>query len=214
MHLALRFAAVFALAVVAGCDSKKETPVHTPPPPPSANSKLATFGGGCYWCVEALFDRIEGVEAVESGYSGGSVEDPSYEQVCSGRTGHAEAVEVRYDSSKVTYETLLEIFFKTHDPTTPNQQGADRGTQYRSVIFFHDAEQQKIAEEVKASIEKAGVYDRPIVTQIVPFERFWKAEDYHQDYYEQNSDNRYCNAVIPPKLAKLEKLFKDRLKKR
>jgi peptide-methionine (S)-S-oxide reductase len=205
-----------AVALLSGCDasSPKESPVKKPPPPPpTATSKLATFGGGCFWCVEALFQRVAGVEAVASGYSGGDAANPTYEEVCSGRSGHAEAVQVRYDASKVTYETLLEIFWKTHDPTTLNRQGNDVGTQYRSVVFFHDEEQHRIALEVKAAIEQAGIYDRPIVTQIVPFERFWKAEAYHQNYFEENPDNRYCQAVIPGKFAKLEKLFKDRLKK-
>lgn len=216
MHRLAAVVSILALAAVAACDesSSKEPSVKKTPPPSGSASKLATFGGGCFWCVEAVFQRVEGVESVESGYSGGSTESPTYEQVCTGKTGHAEAIQVRYDSKKVAYETLLEIFFKTHDPTTLNQQGADRGTQYRSVIFFHDAEQQKIAEEVKASLTKEHVYDRPIVTQIVPFERFFKAEDYHQNYFEENPENRYCSAVIPPKLEKLEKLFKDRLKKR
>ena len=209
---------LLAVALFAGCDasSPKESNVKKsppPPPPPTASSRLATFGGGCFWCVEALFQRVEGVESVASGYSGGDSANPTYEEVCSGRSGHAEVIQVRYDSTKVTYETLLEIFWKTHDPTTLNQQGADRGTQYRSVVFFHDAEQQKITEEVKASLTQAKAFDKPIVTEIVPFEKFWKAEDYHQSYFELNPDNRYCQAVIPAKLAKLEKVFKDRLKK-
>ena len=209
-------ASLFVLALFAACDdpSPKESSVKkSPPPPPTSSSRLATFGGGCFWCVEALFERVAGVETVASGYSGGAVMNPTYEQVCGGRTGHAEVIQVRYDSSKVPYETLLEIFWKTHDPTTLNQQGNDHGTQYRSVVFFHDAEQQRIALEVKGALEKAKAFDRPIVTQIVPFEKFWKAEDYHQSYFESNPDNRYCQAVIPPKLAKLEKVFKDRLKK-
>ena len=216
MNRAVVVVSLLGIALLTACDasSPKESSVNRLQSPPStASSKLATFGGGCFWCVEALFQRVEGVEAVESGYSGGTVANPTYKDVCSGRTGHAEVVEVRYDSTKVRYETLLEIFWKTHDPTTLNRQGNDQGTQYRSVVFFHDADQQKIAEEVKASLEAAKAFDRPIVTQIVPFERFWKAEDEHQSYFELNPDNRYCQAVIPPKLAKLEKVFKDRLKK-
>jgi peptide-methionine (S)-S-oxide reductase len=211
-------AALACLAfVLGGCDGPerpKESDVRPTPPPPTSNSKLATFGGGCFWCVEALFERVEGVESVESGYSGGTTPNPTYKQVCSGQTGHAEAVQVRYDPKKVAYETLLEIFWKTHDPTTPNRQGADVGTQYRSVVFFHDAEQERIAREVKAALDEAKVYARPIVTEIVPFERFWKAEEYHQGYYDLNSDQGYCQVVIGPKIEKLEKIFKDRLKKR
>ncbi len=214
-----RLAAVLACLafLLGGCDRpdrSKEPSVSRKPPPPSSNSRLATFGGGCFWCVEALFERVEGVESVESGYSGGATPNPTYKQVCSGETGHAEAVQVRYDPKKVAYETLLEIFWKTHDPTTPNRQGADVGTQYRSVVFFHDAEQERIAREVKAALEEAKVYARPIVTEIVPFERFWKAEEYHQGYYDLNSNQGYCQVVIGPKIEKLEKVFKDRLKKR
>ena len=220
-------AALACLALLfGGCDEPdrpKESAVSpTPPPPPASpaptppvpTTALATFGGGCFWCVEALFERVEGVASVESGYSGGTTPNPTYKQVCSGETGHAEAVQVRFDPKKVAYDTLLEIFWKTHDPTTPNRQGADVGTQYRSVVFFHDAEQARIAREVKAALEAAKVYDRPIVTEIVPYERFFKAEEYHQGYYDLNSSAGYCRVVIAPKLEKLEKVFKDRLKKR
>ena len=154
--------ALAALLVVVSrlgaCDAKESSVKKSPPPPPTPRSKLATFGGGCFWCVEALFERVEGVESVESGYSGGDAPNPTYKQVCAGTTGHAEAVQVRYDSTKVTYETLLEIFWKTHDPTTPNRQGNDYGTQYRSVVFFHDADQKRIAEEVRASLTEAKAF--------------------------------------------------------
>ena len=224
-------AALACLALLfGGCDGPdrpKESAVSPTPPPPNpaplgapdplppvSTSGLATFGGGCFWCVEALFERVEGVRSVESGYSGGATPNPTYKQVCSGETGHAEVVQVRFDPKQVSYESLLEIFWKTHDPTTPNQQGADKGTQYRSVVFFHDEAQARIAREVKAALSEAKVYARPIVTEIVPFERFYAAEAYHQGYYDLNADQGYCQVVIAPKLEKLEKVFKDRLKRR
>jgi peptide-methionine (S)-S-oxide reductase len=182
-------------------------------PAEPAGTKLATFGGGCYWCVEAVFERVEGVLGAESGFSGGLAPNPTYEDVCGGDTGHAEVVQVRYDPRKVRYEQLLEIFWKTHDPTTPNRQGADVGTQYRSVVFFHDEEQKKVAESVKADLEAAKAFDRPIVTQIAPFEGFWPAPEKHQGFYDANRDHGYCRAVIAPKIEKLEKVFRDRLKK-
>lgn len=186
-------------------------PKDTKPDP--ATTKLATFGGGCFWCVEAIFLRLAGVVSVESGYSGGSKESPTYQEVCSGTTGHAEVVQVRYDPAKVAYDALLEVFWKTHDPTTVDRQGADVGTQYRSVVFWHDDEQRRAAEDVKRRLEEAKVFDKPIVTQIVPFQRFWRAEGYHQGYFDANPDQPYCRVVIGPKVAKLEKVFRDRLKR-
>lgn len=168
---------------------------------------LATFGGGCFWCTEAVFQMVKGVLAVESGYAGGKDPQPTYEAVCSGRTGHAEVVQLRFDPAQVRYEDLLEVFFRTHDPTTLNRQGNDIGTQYRSVIFYHDGAQQKIAEDVKRRLEAAGVYDGPIVTEVVPIDRFHKAEAYHQDYYRRNPGQGYCAAIIGPKLAKFKKAF-------
>jgi peptide-methionine (S)-S-oxide reductase len=177
-----------------------------------AKTRTATFGGGCFWCTEAVFRRLEGVVSVESGYAGGKGANPTYEQVCSGATGHAEVVQVRYDPSKVSYEQLLEVFWKTHDPTTVDAQGADVGTQYRSVIFAHDEEQRRVAEDLKARLEEAKAFDGPIVTQVVPYETFWKAEGYHQDYFAANPVQPYCRAVIAPKISKFEKAFADRLK--
>ncbi|MFO0934248.1 MAG: peptide-methionine (S)-S-oxide reductase MsrA [Planctomycetota bacterium] len=190
----------------------QETPAMatTPPPAPTA---LATFGGGCFWCTEAVFLRLKGVVSVASGYAGGTVANPTYEQVSSGETGHAEVIQVRFDPAQVKYEQLLEVFFKTHDPTTLNRQGADVGTQYRSVIFTHDDAQKKTAEEVKAALEAAKAFDRPIVTEITPYKAFYKAEDYHQGYYDANPRAGYCRVVIAPKLEKLEKVFADRLKR-
>ncbi len=169
----------------------------------------ATLGGGCFWCVEAVFDRLRGVERVVSGYAGGSVPNPSYRQVTTGTTGHAEVVQVTFDPDEVSYRTLLEVFFTTHDPTTLNRQGADRGTQYRSVILYHDEEQRQTAEAVRA--EMAGVWDDPIVTEIAPLDTFYEAEAYHQDYYANNAAQPYCQAVIAPKVAKLRKQHLDKL---
>lgn len=174
--------------------------------------KTATFGGGCFWCVEAVFERVKGVESVVSGYSGGNIKDPTYREVTSGLTGHAEVTQIKYDPEVITFAVLLEIFWKTHDPTTLNRQGADVGTQYRSVIFYHDDNQKSLAETYKDKLIAAGVYKDPIVTQIVPFEEFYVAEDYHQEYYELNSNQPYCQYVIVPKIKKLEAVFADKLK--
>ncbi len=174
-------------------------------------TEVATFAAGCFWCVEAVFQSLKGVLSVESGYAGGTVANPSYEAVCAGDTGHAEACQVRFDPSQVTYENLLEVFWKTHDPTTLNRQGADAGTQYRSVIFSHDAWQKAAAETMKREIGAAKISDKPIVTQIVPFTNFNRSDAHHQDYYRRNSDAPYCQMVIRPKLDKLRTLFKDRL---
>lgn len=177
------------------------------------NYEVATLGAGCFWCVEAIYQRLEGVEKVESGYSGGNVKNPSYEQVCTGRTGHAEVIQLTFDPKKISYKELLEVFFRTHDPTTLNRQGNDVGTQYRSVIFYHTDEQRKIAEQVKKETEQAKIWDDPIVTEISPFTAFYKAEEYHQNYYNQNSYKPYCMLVINPKLNKFRKEFGGKLKK-
>jgi peptide-methionine (S)-S-oxide reductase len=175
--------------------------------------EVATLGAGCFWCVEAIFQRLEGVEKVESGYSGGHVKNPSYDDVCTGRTGHAEVIQVTFDPKKISYKELLEVFFRTHDPTTLNRQGNDAGTQYRSAIFYHSQEQKKIAEQVKKEIESAKIWDDPIVTEISPFTAFYKAEEYHQNYYNQNAYKPYCMLVINPKLSKFKKEFSNKLKK-
>lgn len=179
------------------------------------NNKLsvATLGSGCFWCTEAVFERVKGVKKVISGYSGGNVPNPSYEAVCTGKTGHAECVQVYFDEKEISYIQLLEIFFYTHDPTTLNRQGADVGTQYRSVIFYHDENQKQLAEKVKKELNEAKVWDNPIVTEIVPFKKFYEAEEYHQNYYEKNPYQGYCAFVITPKIEKFEKVFKDFLKK-
>ena len=174
--------------------------------------KKATFGMGCFWCTEAVFQRIKGVTKVESGYTGGKIKNPTYEQVSSGKTGHAEVSQITYDPAKISYAELLEIFWKMHDPTTLNRQGADVGTHYRSAIFYSDAQQKAEAEKYKAELNKAKVYPKPIVTQITAAQPFYKAENYHQNYFNLNSRQPYCRAVIQPKIDKLEKVFKDKIK--
>lgn len=174
--------------------------------------EIITLGGGCFWCVETLFARLRGVSKVESGYSGGKRPNPTYEQVCSGATGHAEVVQVTFDPEAVSLHDLLVVFFTLHDPTTPDRQGADVGTQYRSVIFYRTPEQKAAAEEVIAEMTAQAVWSNPIVTRVEPFTAFYPAEAYHQGYYEQNSSQPYCRAVIEPKVAKLRKLFQEKLR--
>jgi len=166
-----------------------------------------TLGGGCYWCVEAVYERLDGVVDVYSGFSGGSIENPTYEQVCTGRTGHAEVVQIAFDSTLTSVKDILKVFFVVHDPTTLNKQGHDVGTQYRSVIFYHSDEQKAIAKEVIAALEKEKVFNAPIVTAVQPMTVFYEAEDYHQDYYEKNPDQSYCQLVVRPKVEKFEKVF-------
>lgn len=172
----------------------------------------ATFGAGCFWCVEAVFQNVKGVESVVSGYTGGNVANPAYKQVCEGSTGHAEACQITYDPKQVSYAELLEIFWKTHDPTTLNRQGNDAGTQYRSAIFYHSDEQKQLADHFKKELDKSGAFDAPIVTEIVPAAKFYKAESYHQNYYNDNTLQPYCMFVIRPKVEKLKKVFKEKLK--
>ena len=179
----------------------------------SGQKETATFGGGCFWCTEAIFKSLKGVETVESGYSGGKVKNPTYREVCTGETGHAEVIQITFDPAVIPFKDLLEVFWKTHDPTTLNRQGADVGTQYRSVVFYHSPEQKEIAEKYKAELNKENVFEKPVVTEITPFDKFYKAESYHQDYYENNSSQGYCQIVIVPKLEKFKKVFKDKLRK-
>jgi len=177
----------------------------------SKNMQQATFGGGCFWCTEAVFQELKGVEKVVSGYSGGNVPGhPTYREICSGLTGHAEVVQIAFDANVISYEDILVIFMTTHDPTIINRQGADKGTQYRSVIYYHDENQKEMAEAVVKKV--ADFYDKPIVTEISPLDVFYKAEDDHQDYYRNNKEQGYCSYVITPKLSKLRKLYGDRLK--
>jgi len=179
----------------------------------NVKTDTATFGAGCFWCVEAVFQRLEGVLKVTSGYSGGHVENPTYEEVCSKASGHVEVARIIYDPSKVSFDELLEVFWKTHDPTTPNQQGADVGPQYRSVIFYHNEAQKATAERYKKELDQSGAWDKPIVTTIEPLKNFYSAENYHQNYYNDNPDQMYCRYVIRPKVEKFEKVFKNKLKK-
>lgn len=174
--------------------------------------ETATLAGGCFWCTEAIFKRLKGVVSVVPGYSGGQKENPSYEEVYSGTTGHAEAIQIKFDPSVISYDKLLDVFWHLHDPTTPNQQGNDIGTQYRSGIFYHSAKQKKIAEESKQKLEQSGMYKNPVVTKIVPFTNFYKAENYHQDYYDKNKSASYCQVVIDPKIQKLMKDYKQEVK--
>ena len=174
--------------------------------------EIATFGGGCFWCTEAIFERVKGVQKVESGYAGGHVSNPDYKMVTSGTTGHAEVIQITFDPEVVTYLELLEIFFKTHDPTTLNRQGADVGTQYRSIVLYHNEQQNKLAREVLDELDSEGIWSDPIVTDIQAFEEFYSAESYHQEYFENNPNQGYCRLVITPKLEKFEKVFKERLK--
>jgi len=176
-------------------------------------TEFATLGGGCFWCMEAVFDEIQGVKNVVSGYSGGTVVNPSYEQVSTGTTGHAEVVQVEFDPTVIGFRDVLEIFFATHDPTTLNRQGADCGTQYRSVVFYHNADQKAVAEQAIAELESKNVFGSPIVTTIEPFSVFYPAERYHWDYYRRNPTSSYCRAVISPKVAKLRNKMFDKLKK-
>jgi len=173
--------------------------------------ELATFGSGCFWCTEAFFQRLKGVEKVTSGYSGGKIKNPTYREVCSGLTGHAEVIQVTYDPSVISYADFLEVFFSTHDPTTLNKQGGDVGTQYRSVIFYHNEDQKKSAEEYKKHLEVSGAFSKPIVTEISPYTEFFPAEDYHQEYFNRNGEAPYCQYVIAPKLQKFVKGFKEKM---
>ena len=174
--------------------------------------ELATFGGGCFWCLDAVFEQLRGVERVVSGYAGGAVEHPTYEQVCGGRTGHAEVVQVAFDPAVISYRDLLEVFFSMHDPTTPNRQGADIGTQYRSIILTHSSGQRETAEEVIQRLGSEGLWPDPIVTEVAPLSVFYAAEPGHQGYYQRNADQRYCQLVIAPKVAALRKSHLDRLR--
>ena len=171
------------------------------------NSQIATFGNGCFWCTEAIFQRVNGVTQVESGYSGGDTDNPTYKDICTGTTNHAECLKITFDPNVVTYEDLLKVFWETHDPTTPNRQGNDSGTQYRSIIFYHDDKQRILAESYKAEITEKGIFKNPIVTLIEPATTFYTAENYHRDYYNQNSAAPYCQFVVKPKLEKFKKLY-------
>lgn len=177
-----------------------------------AELETATLAGGCFWCTESVFDELRGVERVVSGYSGGHTESPTYQEVCTGTTGHAEVIDVTFDPSEIDFADILRVFFTVHDPTTLNRQGGDIGTQYRSAIFYHSEAQKQAAEAVIREIDAAAIYPNPIITEVVPFEKFWPAEDYHQEYFANNPNQPYCAAVIAPKVAKFRKMYAERLK--
>jgi peptide-methionine (S)-S-oxide reductase len=179
----------------------------------SSPSEVATLAGGCFWCIEAVFQEVEGVQSVVSGYTGGTTPNPTYQQVCSDKTGHAEAVQVTFDPTKISYREILEIFFSVHDPTTLNRQGADMGTQYRSAIFYHNEQQKTIAEQLIAELNKVGLWKKPIVTQVAPPDKFYPAEGYHQEYFSRHPAQAYCQTVISPKVNKFRKQWAKRLKK-
>jgi len=178
-----------------------------------STTDTATFGAGCFWCVEAQFQLLDGVISVQSGYSGGDIKNPAYKEVCTGRTGHAEVCQIVYDTTKLSFEELLAAFWQSHDPTQLNRQGNDIGTQYRSVIFYHNEHQKQLAEKYKKELNDSGAWDNPIVTEISPIKNFYKAEDYHQNYFNQNGDQPYCQFVVQPKVEKFKKVFKEKLKK-
>lgn len=209
----LSFISLTALGSCAQKDSNKKNAVKNMSNSIQGPTDTATLGTGCFWCTEAIFQQLEGVVSVTSGYSGGHVANPTYEEVCSKTTGHAECLNIIYDPAKISFDELLEVFWKTHDPTTLNRQGADIGTQYRSVIFYHNAAQKAKAQKYKTELDKSGAFDKPIVTTLEPFTVFYPAEDYHQNFYNNNPSQGYCQFIIRPKVEKFEKVFKSKLKK-
>jgi peptide-methionine (S)-S-oxide reductase len=208
------FSSILLLAALGSCAQKesKKTSPSTNTQQISMNTDTITLGTGCFWCTEAVFQELEGVVSATSGYSGGHVANPTYEEVCAKTTGHAEVIQVVFDPTKISVDDLLEVFWQTHDPTTLNRQGNDVGPQYRSVIFYHNDEQRTKAEEYKAKLDKSGAWEKPIVTAVEPYKNFYKAEDYHQNYYKNNGSAPYCYFVIRPKVEKFEKVFKNKLK--
>lgn len=204
---------LFSVGLLACTSENKYNAMSTSIVPTTEKIDTATFGTGCFWCTEALFEQLNGVLKVTSGYSGGQVANPSYKAVCTGETGHAECVQVQYEPNKISYDELLEVFWQVHDPTTLNRQGADVGTQYRSVVFYHNLEQKEKAEHYKTELDKSGAFPKPIVTEISAFTKFYPAEDYHQEYYANNKNtNPYCAVVIRPKMEKFQKAFASKLK--
>lgn len=216
-HGARRYLLAAAVPLMLACKpaepSERPIDISDMEPTSSQTTDTITLGAGCFWCVEAVFSELRGVLSVTSGYMGGHVKNPSYKEVCTGNTGHAEVAQLVYDPSVVSFPEILEVFWQTHDPTTLNRQGADVGTQYRSAIFWHTDEQRRLAEEYKARLDASGAFPAPITTEITQAGTFYKAEDYHQDYYAQNGSQGYCQMVIRPKLEKFRKVFADRLKK-
>jgi len=191
---------------------QKANTMNQEPNQASHGTEVATLGGGCFWCLEPLYDELQGVEDVVSGYAGGTLANPTYRQVCTGTTGHAEVIQITFDPARVSFREILEIFFTMHDPTTPNRQGADVGSQYRSVIFYHSPEQRATAEQVISEINAAHIWDAPIVTEVAPLQSFYPAEDYHQEYFANNGSQPYCRIVVAPKVAKFRKNYQAKLK--
>jgi peptide-methionine (S)-S-oxide reductase len=218
LTVALYLGGTFAMSAPSTVDEPAQPPAQPATGTDGKDAKqpdttaVVTFGNGCFWCTEAVFQRLKGVKTVVSGYSGGHVKNPTYRQVCTGTTGHAEAIQITYDPKEIPFDDLLAVFWHSHDPTTKDRQGPDVGTQYRSVIFYHSDEQKQLAEKYKKKLDESRLYRAPIVTEIVPFTEFYPAEDYHQNYYNQNSGQPYCRAIIGPKLEKLKKAFKEKLK--
>jgi peptide-methionine (S)-S-oxide reductase len=219
LSLSTAFFAITALISCAQSSSNNQSTMeqtqtsNAEPKTSNSNLETATFGAGCFWCVEAQFQMLDGVQSVSSGFSGGTVKNPSYKEVCNGTTGHAEVCQIVFDKTKISYDDMLEAFWLSHDPTQLNRQGNDIGTQYRSVIFYHNPEQQKLAEEYKQKLNTSGAFDHPVVTEISPATAFYKAEDYHQNYFNENGDVPYCRFVVQPKVEKFRKVFADKLKK-
>lgn len=211
-HVFLISSICFCFVSCGQTNSKEKTQIKNQTNINLQDMETVTFGAGCFWCVEAIFQRIKGVEEVKSGYMGGKIKNPTYKEVCSGLTGHTEVVQLKYNPEVISYKELLEVFFQTHDPTTLNRQGADVGTQYRSVIFYHNEAQKELAEQIKKQLNNNHVFENPVVTEILPATEFYVAEDYHQNYYNQNSSQPYCSYVIKPKVEKLKKDFRDKLK--
>jgi peptide-methionine (S)-S-oxide reductase len=229
MRITTALLAVGALGALVSCSDRPtsaapspspvpEVKTMNPPPPPTpppapGTLETATLGAGCFWCIEAVFESVDGVKSAVSGYSGGHVKNPTYEQVCEKTTGHAEVAQIVFDPAKISFERVLEIFWGTHDPTTPNRQGNDVGPQYRSAIFYHSEAQKASAERLKKALDAAGVFSAPIVTEITAFQEFWVAEEEHQDFYRRNPNQGYCRAIIRPKMEKFKKVFEKDLKK-
>lgn len=203
---------ILLICMLLACSKGTSQPSNSMQESSNKNIEIATLGAGCFWCVEAVFSELNGVEKVISGYSGGHIKNPAYREVCEGRTGHAEVVQVYFDSTIITFPEILEVFWLTHDPTTLNRQGADVGTQYRSAIFYHSEKQKEIAEILKQKLNSANIYPSPVVTEITEFKNFYPAEDYHQDYFANNGSEPYCQAVIRPKMEKFRKVFAQKLK--
>ncbi len=203
---------LFSASCADAADVKFPAPPEAKPDPKAPATELATFGSGCFWCTEAVFQKLKGVSKVVSGYTGGKTENPTYKEVCTGETGHAEVIQVTFDPKVISYAELLEVFWRSHDPTTLNRQGNDVGTQYRSAVFYHSDKQKELAEAYKKKITEAKVFDDPVVTEITAAVKFYPAEDYHQNYFKLNPKQPYCRAVIGPKVKKLEEVFKDKLK--